>query len=429
MSGFIIVINIGVLFFISFYLFRTSHSFKNIFWPALAIKLLAGIVLGLLYTYYYPGGDTFSIFEDAKLLSGFARGDLTGYFKFLWASNDTYPLWDHLSVKEPRALFLTKIISIICLFTYDNYWIVSLYFSLLSFACSWKFVNTILKYFKPTKDAAVLSFLFIPSVVFWGSGIIKECIALASLLFLSHIFLIVWFKDKLKLTEWVLAILFLWILCQIKYYYAAAFVSVTITTILVKFILLPLLKPKYAIVKIIIWFVVYIAPLFLLSLTIENFHPHMFFNVVIKNYHTYLHLSKPNGAVHFAGLEPTFWSFIYHSPKALLTGLFRPFIWEANNGLSILMSLENMVLLFLIIASVVNCRNFLYSQHRLLIFSVIVYVFLLCVFLTLSTPNFGTISRYRISFLPFLYFLVMINNPVIVFLTRIIQTSFSRLVR
>jgi hypothetical protein len=35
------------------------------------------------------------------------------------------------------------------------------------------------------------------------------------------------------------------------------------------------------------------------------------------------------------------------------------------------------------------------------------YVVFLCVFLALSTPNFGTLSRYRIGFTPFLWLLLL----------------------
>jgi hypothetical protein len=43
------------------------------------------------------------------------------------------------------------------------------------------------------------------------------------------------------------------------------------------------------------------------------------------------------------------------------------------------------------------------------------YCIVLCVFLALSTPNLGTLSRYRVGFLPFLIFLLAYRNPLIDF--------------
>jgi hypothetical protein len=178
-----------------------------------------------------------------------------------------------------------------------------------------------------------------------------------------------------------------------------------------------------------LWLIVFAAPLFVISLSKENFHPDRFFKVVVENYYAFQLLSKPGGAIQFSDLQPTIWSFIFHAPWALISGMFRPFIWEANNLLQLVVAMENILLLFFLITSLRNWKQFLQSSDRLLILSVVIYILLLCIFLTLSTPNFGTLSRYRIGFLPFIFFLVMIDNPVISYFTKIVQRSFSRLVR
>jgi hypothetical protein len=49
----------------------------------------------------------------------------------------------------------------------------------------------------------------------------------------------------------------------------------------------------------------------------------------------------------------------------------------------------------------------------MLVFSVIVYVSLLCIFLSLSTPNFGTLSRYRVGFISFFFLLVAGRHPLL----------------
>jgi hypothetical protein len=55
--------------------------------------------------------------------------------------------------------------------------------------------------------------------------------------------------------------------------------------------------------------------------------------------------------------------------------------------------------------------------------SVVLYVVALCVFLALSTPNFGTLSRYRISFLPLLFLLITIENPLVKKVSALIQRT------
>ncbi len=101
-------------------------------------------------------------------------------------------VWKALTLQEPRALFLSKVVSVFGLFTASNYWIISCYFSCLAFAGAWYLVKIIRRCNAHYTLAAVLAFLFFPSVVFWSSGIVKESLAMASLYFLSAVFLSYW---------------------------------------------------------------------------------------------------------------------------------------------------------------------------------------------------------------------------------------------
>jgi hypothetical protein len=127
----------------------------------------------------------------------------------------------------------------------------------------------------------------------------------------------------------------------------------------------------------------------------------------------------------FQHLEADFFSIAKYSPKALLSGIFRPGIWEANTTLKFLAATENLVLALLFLFNLATCRKITIGPHRLLTFSVIMYVVLLCVFLTISTPNLGTLVRYRIGFLPFLIFVLLNTSPLLKSLERL----FSNLVR
>jgi hypothetical protein len=100
-------------------------------------------------------------------------------------------------------------------------------------------------------------------------------------------------------------------------------------------------------------------------------------------------------------------------PAALFSGLFRPFVVEADTALQFLVSFENLLLVVLFTSALTNMRKLIGSKHRILLFSIIVYTVLLCTFLALSAPNFGTLSRYRVGFLPIFLLLLTIENPLI----------------
>jgi hypothetical protein len=409
----IAVLNIGFLAFISYQVWRKEEPLlQQFFWPALLVKLTAGICLGLIYTYYYTVGDTFNYFEDGAKLANLARTDAGSYVKFLAWGDDLSAVSSELLYKQPRAMFLSKITSLFCLLTADSYWIISIYFSAITFFCSWILVKKIIALHKPFTWAAVISFLFFPSVVFWSSGIIKESIAMASLFFLSFIFIKVWRKEAVTIVEWPLTLLSVWMLWNLKYYYLAIFLPVTFTTLVTKFIL-SRFSVKNTALKIALWAFIFTIPLFLVSRLHPNFYPERFMEVVVFSYNEFKSISAPEDVIHYTSLEPTPLSMVKNMPLALFSGIFRPFISEAKSTLQFFIAVENLILLVLTGMAFTRIKKFVNHQYRILLFSILVYTFLLCVFLALSTPNFGTLSRYRVGFLPFLVFVLTIENPLI----------------
>ena len=198
----ILVLNLAFLLFISYRIWSLEQSsLRKFFWPALVLKLIGGICLGLVYSYYYSTGDTFHYFHDGVRLASLARTDAISYFSFLWAGDESFPISSELIYKQPRAMFLSKVTSLFCLLTADNYWMIALYFSAISFFSAWFLVQKINHLFEGVQPAAILSFLFFPSVVFWSAGVIKESLAMAALFFLSFIFLKVWKREKLRWTR------------------------------------------------------------------------------------------------------------------------------------------------------------------------------------------------------------------------------------
>jgi hypothetical protein len=418
----IAVANVLVLFSIAFMLWRSENSsIRKAFWPAFVFKLLCGIALGLLYQYYYTVGDTFSYYEDGMKLSAMARDNVGSYVEFLWKGNREYPIWHELNFQRPRALYMSMVTSIFCLLGGDDYWIVSLHLSFLVFLSAWYLVKQIIKLHTSIAVPAILAFLFLPSAVFWCSGLIKESLAMTALYFLAAIFLRIWQKERVFIVQWLAIPLALWVLWNLKYYYLAVLLPVAATTLLMKLVILPRITMKRWYIKVLTWSVVFIAPLYIASQVHPNFYPERFLHVIVENYQMLSRFSSPEDQIEYTDLQPEASSILYHAPNALLSGLFRPFVWEAHTASQWLVAMENLALLVLTIAALTRFKRVIHSQNRLLVFTAIVYIVLLCIFLSLSTPNFGTLSRYKVGFQSFFFLLIACNNPIIDRLKLFIQ--------
>ena len=419
------LLNIAFLGFIFYRVWRVEKiPLRRFFWPALSLKLIAGIGLGLVYSHYYSTGDTFNYFNDGVKIARLATEDVVAFVRFLWAGDDSFSLSSDLLYKQPRAMFLAKVTSVFCLLTANNYWVISLYFSAISFVSAWLLVRKIVER-NNLLAPAVVSFLFFPSVVFWSAGIIKESLAMAALFFLSFIVLKIWRREKIKLMEWTLAIIAMWILWNLKYYYLAIFLPVVCTSLLVREIF-KYYTPKSSLQKIGLWCGVFVVPVVLVTMLHPNFYPERFMGVLVSSYYEFVALSNPNDIIHYHALEATPFSVVMNMPLALVSGLYRPFLIEVQTVFQFFIALENLVLLILSLTALVQIHRGI-GRERLLLFSILIYTILLCIFLALSTPNFGTLSRYRVGFLPFLVFLLTLENPLII---RIMSSNlFRNLVR
>ena len=413
MKASILVLNLAVLLFISYRIWNLEKSsLRKFFWPALVLKLAGGICLGLVYSYYYSTGDTFNYFHDGVKLASLARTDAASYFGFLWTGDESFPISSELIYKQPRAMFLSKVTSLFGLLTADNYWMIALYFSAISFFSAWSLVQKINRLFEGVQPAAILSFLFFPSVVFWSAGVIKESLAMAALFFLSLIFLKVWKREKLHWTEWLLMLTSLWLLWSLKYYYLAIFLPVVFTTLTLQYLLTKFTLKRLT-SKVLLWFLIFTIPILLVSLLHPNFYYERFMEVVVSSYYEFQAISSPDDLIHYNALNATLLSLLKNSPWALFSGLFRPFITEVSTAMQSFSALENLVLLTLTAGALTQIKKLVNSRHRLLLFAIVMYSILLCIFLALSTPNFGTLSRYRVGFLPYFVFLLTIENPVL----------------
>ncbi|MBA4054794.1 MAG: hypothetical protein C0490_08790, partial [Marivirga sp.] len=346
MNLFFAVINICFLLFIAYRIWRAEDSsVKIFFWPALLIKLVAGICLGLVYTFYYTSpGDTLFYFEDGVKLADLARSDFRLYAKFLWLGDESFTIWNDLNVLQSRALFMVKITSFVNLLSHDNYWITTLYFSFTSFLGAWFLSKTIARFKPGIRVPAVAAFLFFPSVVFWSSGLIKESLAMAALFCLSAIYLKALMKEWPNMWQWIWMAVSLWLLWNLKYYYLAVFLPVAASSLAVILVFSPRLKSRHWFVKLTTSIIVFFVPLAVISIVHPNFYPENFLNVIVSNNREFHAISDPDDLIYYKTLQPSLESVFENAPMALFSGLFRPLPWEAGTFFQVFISIENTIL-------------------------------------------------------------------------------------
>lgn len=400
---------------------QRNAPLRSLFWFGLIVKLLASIALGLIYAHFYNyNSDSFAYFNDAVVLSKIALKNPANYIKIVlfneYPSQDivqTLGLWS-----QPRAFFMAKLLSIFTLITPNNYWISGWYLSLFSFWGMWKLANTLANLFPATRLAAGVAFLFFPSVVFWSSGVMKESVVMGCIGGSVSYLLISQFKLENHQSAYkkVLSVAFIifscFILWQLKYYYLGALLPVCIAYIGATYVSARLYPASSALFSMGMLLVIFSGVLLVATQLHPNLYVDRFLIMLVENHRLIYEMSDKANVIHYNNLQPSFNSLLVNFPQALVAGLYRPFIWEASSLFQNVTGFENLLLLLFSLYAL-RPRNFTTiskgSPYYLLLLSTLLYIVFLAVLMAFASPNFGTLMRYKIGFLPLFIYLLLFN--------------------
>ena len=395
-------LNLLFLFGVSVIVYRviSDSRIQKIYWPLLILKLIAGILLGLLYHYYYGGGDTIAYFEKATELAQLPWSDF-------WVTITSQPI----SSQPVRAIYFERMVGAVLFITQANYWIASLYFSFLSFLGALYFVIQVAKFRASHLTSAVLTFLVFPSVVFWSSGIMKESMAFAGLMVLAALYLKI-INEQFKWVDVAGLLVSAFVLGLLKSYILIVAIPVFLLLIQDYYFKNYYENPLGTGTRLaVIGVVVLPASYFIFSFLFPNFHWNNLFNdIEISRQNIYQNSYRSLNVYSFTelGVFTPVVNFFHY----LFSGIFRPQLFESWEFPVWLAAVENFVIMTLVGWKVYTIRLKL-NLVTLEGFMVFAYILFLAWMLAYSLPNLGTISRMKVYYMPFFMFVVMKDHPVL----------------
>jgi len=401
------IILIVIIIWVS-YLKAESSPIRVHFFIALILKLSSGVILGMVYFHYYKSGDTLAFDEaaiDIVKLYGNSFRDFMGFLindisEDLTAVNPT--------LNEPRSAFFIKIISVLYILTSCNYWLSSIYLSLLSFSGSWLLANTLIKQNIKMQVPALLAFLYFPTFVFWTSGILKETVSWFCIGILIS-YLLLYLQNKyISLKRILVSVLIVYILWHIKYYYAAV-LFLCFGPVVLYYLIQYQLKQNVKYYIVLCVSLIFIG--LLLAISHPNLYPDRLFQVIIENHNKIQQLSATDHSIRFIHMDNPYIHFIINIPISLYGGLFMPLPWQGVNFLASATGIVNILLLIFSagkIYGLLRARSLSISIPEI---SMAIYIIILAILLAYSAPNFGTLERYKTSYIAFFAFWVLYDNP------------------
>ncbi|TAL63234.1 MAG: hypothetical protein EPN85_00615 [Bacteroidetes bacterium] len=392
-----------------------NPQYKYFVWGILA-KIIGAVCLCLIYVYYYKaGGDTLNYDSDSSALLRLLFISPPDFLE-VWFSplnrellSNIHPVTGYLMYgHDPNAFIVVRLIVPIKLISFGSYLVSSILMAALSFTGIWKLYCLFCTYYHALYKQFAITVLFVPSVVFWGSGLLKDSWTIAAAGWYAFSFYQIFINKRSRL------------------FYSIALVVASVIMILIKpYIFLGLLPgsmlwmswSRLTNIKN-VYLKIFLAPLIVAFGLSAGFLVWSFTSSSLGDYSTMdsmlqkaVEASEDLKKEYYQGnsfdlgsFEPTLAGVISKFPIATMTGLFRPFIWEVKNMVMFISAIENMVVLiftlYVFFASPWKFMRITFANPVVLFCLIFAVFFAFSV--AISTSNFGAMVRLRIPQIPFL---------------------------
>lgn len=389
---------------------------------ALSVKFFGAIALGVIYEFYYGGGDTFNYFTHGSrwIWEAFLENPANA-FKLIASSGENHMtetyyyssrIWYYSDV---RSYFVVRLAGFFDIFTFHTYSATALFFAIFSFSGSWALFTSLLKRYPNQRKWLALAILFVPSVLFWGSGILKDSVTLGALGWATFgLFNAFYFRKRVGLNL-VILVLSLYLIYQIKIYILIPFIFAAFVWLFS----LNIKKVKNQIARILV------APVFIALFVLSGYYAvgtiskdslYSIDNIAKTAAITSYDIRYGWGARMGEGsgftigkLDGTWQSMVSLFPAAVNASLFRPYLWEVGNPLMLMSALESLLAFFLMFKALMSKRFMSKFSDPFLIFC-LAYTLLFAFAVGVSTSNFGTLMRYKIPMMPFFFSFLLIDK-------------------
>ncbi|MCC7302122.1 MAG: hypothetical protein IT233_05725 [Bacteroidia bacterium] len=391
-----------------------KHPEYRFFTLGLLAKTVGAIAVCLIYTFYYNGGDSTLYFDSTKPMWRLADQNFTAFLEVMFRSpgpevfsyfntETDWPAYRH----DHHSFFVVKIVTVFAFLGGHSFITTAILLAAASFSGIWKLFRFFYSYYPSISDQLAIAVLYIPSVVFWGSGILKDTLMIGAIGWYTYTFHEVFIRRRIRFFNTFMLLFSSYLMLAIKpYIFFAVLPGSTIwyvgniSAYIENRSLRMMVTPMLVIIGLALGYLI-------LDSMQEQLGQYRFDNILKKAVVS----QRDQQSEHYQGnsfnigeFDDNIPSILGVSHKAVFAGMFRPTLLDVKNVVMLLAALENTYLLLLTILLLIKLRVgrfFKYIfQDPLLLFSVLFALFF-AFSVGLATSNFGSLVRLRIPSIPF----------------------------
>lgn len=384
-------------------------------------SLFGALSFSLIYEYRYGGGDTFWFFQGIEVMQQAFFEDPIAAIKLLFTTGGNYSadispysyrIW---WFRDDNSFTVIKVGSIFSLFTFGSFLGTAFFFAAISFTGVWQLFKLFADYIPKLTKPFAICFLFVPSVIFWGSGISKDALMLACLGWVTYTFFQIFIYNNRKLKYFIILLIFAYIMIKVRsflffmlapslllawFLHKTQNIENTAFRILAMPFLLALVVGGSALI---------------LNVTSNINERYNLENLEKRAYdtqwwHTKVQELEGDQGSHYSLGPPSesISGMLSKFPLAVNVTFFRPYLWESNNVVMLFSALESLVIFLFTLKIFFKSLRKLGGKNSAIavlgnpyvgfsLLFAIVYGFAVGV----TSYNFGALVRYKIPAIPF----------------------------
>jgi hypothetical protein len=407
------------VFFFYMFFSRQRKKFKD---PTLAFyhkyafwaKILGSFAITIFYSYLSLGDSTTLYYSEGSNLYHHILKDSEN-FGWIFKSGKEYPV-NLIRLESNKGYFASEanfiIIKFVALFSFvsfGRYMIINLFFSMLAFTGIWRLFLFFYQTYPSLHKKLALAILFLPTVVFWSSGALKDPICMGMLGWFTYAMYNLFYKKKSPVTNTAIIIASSLILFTVKSYILFSYMPFFILYL----VNINLNQLKNYFFKFALF--VFIAGMSMVGFVtmadkLEEEMGMMTLDKLSESVYTqqknFEGMSDRAESSFSLGVEfdGSLGSLLNIAPAAINATLFRPYLWESKKISTLLSSLESLSLMLFFLFVLFKTRVWYFFTTILkdpMVMFCFFFSILFALFVGATTLNFGTLVRYKIPCMPF----------------------------
>ncbi len=389
-----------------------KEKYKKYLTLGLITKIIGSLLYCFLYTFYY-GGDTTNYHEAAKVISGVIMTNPSLGWEIMTNPAATFT-YENIDIVENMKMFLgentfmvVRIAALFNLFCFNSFWGVSIIFGALSFTGMWAMYRVFVDRYPSLQFQMAIAVLFMPSVFFWGSGIMKDTITMGCLGWMLWGLYQLFIKNKKIPISMVIVVVTFFLLAKLKIYIIIGFLPAMLYWLIAHY--MSFIKEQR------LRFFIIFSTFICLGYIGYNYQDNinaisnaLFMRFVqmaygFQSWHEFLAQEGQSGYT-LGEIKFTISGVLSKFPASVNVTLFRPYLHEVKNINMLLTSLESTSMLLFTLyvfirTGILKTFKLLFSDHFIVFCFIFSLLFAFAVGFT--SYNFGALARYKIPCLPF----------------------------